>query len=272
MNRRWLLVLGSVALLGMAAPGRAQADARTDYLVRLLSESSQFRVRAQAAISLGAASAQPAVVDALVVALKDEHPAVRAAVASALGKLGASAALPALKAAANDSEAPVRAEVQAAIARLSSAGGSQSAGVASATESRGPARFYVAVGRPASKAPEVDAAALESARRFITGRLAELDGVVVAPADESVAAAQAQLKSRKLTGYYIESSVTQVEERPDGATRVAVSLIVATYPGRDIRAMVNGAATAMGHGQDIRRQALEGAFNGALRKVPQALR
>jgi hypothetical protein len=264
--------LACFAALSWFAASQVQADTRTDYLLKLLAESSQFRVRAQAAISLGGAAAEPAVVQALVGALKDEHPAVRAAVASSLGKLGASSAASALAALKNDPEPQVRAEAQSAIARLSAAPQGGASATGGGTGSRGPPRFYLAVGRPGSKVPAVDAAALDGARRFIMQRVAELDGVVLAPPDETNAAAEAQLKSRKLTGYYLESAVTQVEERPDGATRVAVSLIVATYPGRDIRAMVNGAATAMGQGGEIRRQALEGAFNGALRKLPQALR
>jgi len=270
MNRRFFL-LTWVALLAGLCVSTVQADTRTDYLVKLLTESSQFRVRAQAAISLGAAAAEPSVVQALVTALKDEHPAVRAAVASSLGKLGASSALSALTALKDDAEPQVRAEAQAAIARLSSSA-TKSVAPSSGTASRGPPRFYLAVGRPGSAVPSVDQATLEGARRFIMARVAELDGVVLAPADETVSAAKAQLKSRQLTGYYLESSVTSLEEKPDGGTRVAVSLIVATYPDRDIRAMVNGAATAMGRGGEIRRQAMEGAFNGALRKVPQALR
>ena len=55
-------------------------------------------------------------------------------------------------------------------------------------------------------------------------------------------------------------------------TRVAVSVIVGTYPGRDMRAILNGAATVPGSGgPEADRAAVEGAIRGALRNLPQAL-
>ncbi|MEM9193221.1 MAG: hypothetical protein AAGF12_28865, partial [Myxococcota bacterium] len=52
-----------------------------------------------------------------------------------------------------------------------------------------------------------------------------------------------------------------------------VSVIVNTYPGRDMRAILQGAATVQGGGSgpQARRQAIEGALSGALRRLPQAL-
>src|SRR5689334_15704301 len=76
----WLFAL-------LLSPHGALADARSDYLVRLLAGSTQFRVRAQAAISLGSVEPAASVVSALSKALSDEHPAVRAAAANSLGRL-----------------------------------------------------------------------------------------------------------------------------------------------------------------------------------------
>src|SRR5262245_61338209 len=84
----WLGVLCVFAIASSAA-----ADARSDYLIRLLKDSTQFRVRAQAAISLGGVESAPEVVDALMTSLSDEHPAVRAAAANSLGRLSDSKAL-----------------------------------------------------------------------------------------------------------------------------------------------------------------------------------
>ena len=53
--------------------------------------------------------------------------------------------------------------------------------------------------------------------------------------------------------------------------RVAVAVIIATYPGRDMRAILRGAATAIGSGSSTKRQALEGALSGAMRQLPAAL-
>lgn len=257
--------------LSLGPAQRAQADARSDYLVQLLTGSSQFRVRAQAAISLGAVQADGKVVEALGRALRDEHPAVRAAAANSLGRLEDPAALAALKAAVNDAEAPVRAAAAAAVARIESTQRGSGRGVAvTPVVPSGPARFYVAVGTPATRASGVTEADLASAHQTLRQRVQEIEGVVLAPANESSSAAQQVLRSRGLKGFYLESSVTSLENKPDGGVRAVVSLIVATYPGRDMRAVMQGAATALGGG-DVKSQAVEAAFKSALRQLPQAM-
>lgn len=248
----------------------AAADARSDYLVRLLTGSTQFRVRAQAAISLGGIEANDSVVQALAVALRDEHPAVRAAAANSLGRLEDSKALGPLRSAANDPEPPVRAAVQAALHKLEAADRGSVAVTELPTAPAGPPRYYVAIAKPASRVPEMASAELDKAHAMLRERVGQLDGVVLAPSAESNASARDVLKARKLKGFYIDSSVTSVEQKPGGGTRVAVSVIVATYPDRAMRAIMQGAATAMGGG-DVRAQALAGAYKSALSQMPQAL-
>jgi hypothetical protein len=263
--------LGAILIALSFPASTVHADARSDYLVQLLNGSSQFRVRAQAAISLGAMQADSKVVEALGRALRDEHPAVRAAAANSLGRIADPASLTALKAATTDSEAPVRAAASAAVTRVEaakrSAGGSV---VTTPAVPAGPARYYIAVGAPASRATGVSETDLRTAHQVLKTRVQEIDGVVLAPANESNSTAQQVLKSRKLKGFYLESSVTSIENKPDGGVRAVVSLVVATYPGRDIRAMMQGAATALGGG-DIKSQAVEAAFKSALRQLPQAM-
>lgn len=259
-----------IGLALAAAAGSARADARSEYLVQLLSGSSQFRVRAQAAISLGAVQAESNVVAALGRALKDEHPAVRAAAANSLGRLADPASLTALKAATSDIEEPVRTAAKAAVAKIESSGRSGSGMATLPTTPSGPARFYIAVGIPASRATGITDSDLRAAHQTLKARVQEIDGVVLAPANESNTSAEQVLRSRKLKGFYLESSVTSLENKPDGAVRAVVSLVVATYPGRDMRAVMQGAATALGGG-DIKSQAVEAAFKSALRQLPQAM-
>lgn len=269
-RNRWL-ALTCVAMLTIACmPTSASADARSDYLIQLLSASSQFRVRAQAAISLSAVQSEATVVDALSRALGDEHPAVRAAAANSLGRLAEARTLPSLRTAMRDPEEPVRTAASAAVKRIESMQTAARGTVIEAPQPAGPARYYIAIGAPASRATGVTDTDLRAANDGLRARVSEIDGVVLAPVDESNTAAQKVLKTRQLKGFYIESSVTSIENKPDGGVRAAVSLVVATYPGRDIRAMMNGAATVMGGG-DIKAQALEAAFKSALRQLPQAL-
>lgn len=250
--------------------GIARADdPRSTYLIKLLEGSSQFRVRAQAAISLGSVEASPAARTALTAALRDAHPAVRAAAATSLGRVGDSDAVAVLRRLERDPEAPVRSAVRASIARLERER-APSDSVVDLPRSTGPARYYVAVGEPASRVPHVDGPALAQARAYIKSRVAQIDGVRLAPDSESARAAETVLKKEGLKGFFLESSIVSVEKKAGGAMRVAVSVIVATYPGRDMRAMMQGAATVSGSSAQIYRQALEGAFSGALRQLSQA--
>jgi hypothetical protein len=265
----------SLLLLITALALSAAADARSDYLIRLLKGSSQFRVRAGAAISLGAIKGSKEVVEALSGALKDDHPAVRAAAASSLERIGDPAALGALEASRNDVEKAVRAAVEKAIARLSRAAGSRRVTVSSRTpsgmRSTGVPRYYVGVGMPGTASRSVDRRLLEHARRFIQSRVSELDGVLIAPENESPGLVRKVLASKKLAGYYLDSSIVSIESQPGGGTRAVVSVIVGTYPERDMKMILQGAATVIGSDSRGETQAVEGAFRGALRRLPQAL-
>ncbi len=273
------VVIALSLFVGHAAT--AHADARTDYLVRLMGTSTQFRVRAQAALALApAAPTDGAVTQALVRALRDEHPAVRAAAVSSLQSRNDVSVLDALRAAKTDrdrSVASAAARAVTALERTARATRPSTPSTNTGTDttpppSNGRARFYVGVATPATTA-SLSPAVLSSARSFIVQNVTQIPGVQIAPATESNAAARRVIQDRRLVGYYLDVSITSVEERPGGALRAAVSVIVNTYPGRDMRSILQGAATVSGSGagDEARQQAIEAALTGALRRLPQAL-
>jgi HEAT repeat protein len=94
----------AVVALSLSFTAVAAADARTDFLIRMLATSAQFRVRTQAALALGGQAPAGSITQALAKALGDEHPAVRAASASSLGRLKDASAAPSLRAAQNDKD------------------------------------------------------------------------------------------------------------------------------------------------------------------------
>jgi hypothetical protein len=261
----------------------AHADERTDYLVRLLQTSAAFRVRAQAAVSLGSVPPEPSVLQALSNALRDDNAAVRAAAANSLGRLGDPSVLPALRAVERDPEAAVRTSVAEAIASLQRAGSGRttvasttsrttSSSAGATTAPSGPARYYVGIGVPGSRVSSVDPSVLQGARAFIQRSLMSMQGVVLAPDSESVAAANRVLRERSLAGFYIDSSVTVLEQRPDGALRASVSVVVQDYPGRNVRSMLTGSATVSGEtGTAAQRTAIEAALGSALRNLGTAM-
>ncbi len=260
----------------------ALADARTDYLVRTLSTSDSFRVRVQACLSLG--QLQPSsqqIVSALSGALRDSHPAVVTAAATALQNLEDPAGLPALRLARRANTGEVRRAIDGAIMSLqrvvalrgSSGSGSGSSGSTGASGQssgpRGPVRYYVGIGAPGA-GNGVSAELASRAEETLRREVGNIEGVELAPPNESSSAARQAVQRRRLTGYYIDSSIVSVE-RTSAGTRVQVSVIVGTYPGRDMRAMLRGSATAPGASSPSNeRAALEGAIRGALRQLPQA--
>jgi hypothetical protein len=213
---------------------------------------------------------------ALIAALSDSHPAVRAAAASSLGRLGDSNNIAVLQRLLRDPEEPVRSAARGSIAKLEVDRKQQLAaaprsGSTAAPTPTGPAQYYVAVAEPGTRVPTLDRRQLAMARQYIKQRVGQMNGVLLAPDSEDFRSAENILKKQKLSGVSLDSSIVSVEKKSDGGTRVAVSVIVATYPGRDMRAIMQGAATVSGGGADAYNQALEGAFSGALRQLPQAL-
>lgn len=270
-----LLSLSALAAL-LAVGVTAYADARTDYLIRALRTSQMFRVRTQAAISLGGAETSPEVVEALTGALGDDHPAVRAAAAAALERHGDPDALPALREAARDREAVVRSAATRAVRALERVARTRPRSTPTdprpSRPSGGQAQYYVAVGTPGTKVRGIDREALRSARAAIERSAQEIGGVRIAPDGERPGAAQRVISEDGLVGFFIDSSIVAVEERPGGALRAQVSVILQSYPDRNIRSMLSGAATVTGgSGATLRQQAIEGAFRGALRSLPQAM-
>lgn len=130
----WMLLAGFASCAGLAtAPAFAvephaadvqsvsvqpPENAQSNYLIKLLEASSQFRVRAQAAISLGMLEKSQAIHGALTAALHDVHPAVRAAAATSLGRIGDVNHLNVLRELNADPEQPVRNAARTSIAKL----------------------------------------------------------------------------------------------------------------------------------------------------------
>ena len=241
----------------------AHADGREDYLIGLLHKSKGFRVRAQAALSLSQLPASSESVAALERAVRDRHPAVRVSAISSLRRLGAKEALPTVKQARRDRNKSVRRAAAEAVDALEA--------IVERPRGPGPPKHLVAVGMPGTKASRVSRQMLFDARIFLNEKLIEIAGVELAPDDLSPADAKREIARRKLRGYSLESSIVTLKSRGN-RVRAEVSIIMLTYPGRDMRAMLRGAATASGrYSAETAEQAIQGAFVGALRRLPQAL-
>ncbi len=281
---RWLLwVVLVLAALAGPTRGSAQTGDRAAYMINMLATSSAFRVRAQAALRLGEMPSTPAIVQALVTALRDSDATVRAAAATSLGRVGDTTAISALRGLSSDSAPPVRSAATAAITAIqgrgssgtgtgTSTGTATGTGTGSGTAPSGPARFYVGVGDPGSTVAGIDPSLLTSARSTAVSSVTAMSGVVLAPQGESASAARSAIGSRHLRGYYLDISIIDLTTRPDGSIHAAVSVVVQDYPSHNIRSMLSGAATASGvSGVSGQRAVVQAAIQSALRGLSTAM-
>ncbi|MCC7538694.1 MAG: HEAT repeat domain-containing protein [Deltaproteobacteria bacterium] len=270
------------AIVELVACDAVLAQGRTEYLVRMLRTSSQFRVRLQAALSLGALGDRAAV-PALADALRDDEAAVRAAAAASLERLGDPnpTAITNLRALSRDPEASVQAAARRALRALEQA--ARASPSVPTTPTRPPAggggggggssRYYVGLGNMGSKVSGVSAATLARLRDVMRANVSGMSGVVMAPDRESNGSATRVIRDRRLTGFYLDGALTSLGPS-GGGLRAEVSVIVGTYPGRDIRVMLRGAATVQGVDistasarQQAESQAIEAAVRSALRRL-----
>lgn len=128
-KRTWVLLASLAVCAGLSVTPAFAGDevaaqpaenAQIRYLVKLLGSSAQFRVRAQAAIALGLIEDSQAARSALQAALQDPHPAVRAAAATSLGRIGDPNHVYSLRMLAADPDEPVRNAARASIGRIES--------------------------------------------------------------------------------------------------------------------------------------------------------
>ncbi len=241
------------------------AESGAAYLRNLALNSSSFRVRVQALISLGRNAPSDITRATMREALGDAHPAVRTAALDGLARHGDQGSLSAISAHFRDASPPVRASAKRAHQTLRAALAQRGTGPASSK------KYYVQVGRSSSNVSGMSPEVTAEARRVTERTLAGMDAVWVARGDESPATVNKLLKQQKLHGFIVDSSIVTLESTPSGL-RAVVSVIVGTYPGRDIRAMLRGAATAQGGDErNASVRAVSGAMQGALRQLPSAL-
>lgn len=246
-------------------PERARGERGTAYLIRIFQTSRDFRIRVPVAISLGRVGSPPAIA-ALVAALSDPHPAVRDAAAGALGRHGGAPVLPALRGAlATERDVNVRHSLSAAIARI------DTAGEAPALAPRGwGARYYVAVGAPSAARTDVTASQLAQVELAVRSAVGGLAGVRLAPPREGANTSRAVLEGSTIEGYHLDIAVSAFERDGRGNAHATISIMVATLPGRDLRAVVKGSAAVESIGDPDRAatNVLEGAARSAVRQLP----
>lgn len=295
-----MLLCAALYVSSVVSPGTAQTDYST--AVRVLREGRDFRARARACLAL-ANSNDPSLVPHLVAALSDSSPAVRAAAAAGLGRLGDASVLGALRRAAADEASVVRLEAERAIQRIEAnatiaiPSGPRGAFVRTETRPGLPAasvvpqarainwpvvRYVVVVGslenRSAYRHHSLDRVLAREVMRNLVG----LRGVAVMREGEEPEDAAREIRRRRLPKLRLEGSLNRVDRRGVSrqlSVRCEVSLMLLEEPGRSIRGVLTGVATGTSPERGARdeqerylaEQALAGAVRTAMSGAAQAI-
>jgi len=294
--------LGAALCVALAwLPPLLEAQHDRAAMIRTLRTASDFRVRVQMAFAMGN-TRDPSLRPHLERALRDSNPAVRAAAATGLGRLGSRAALRALRRARRDNSASVRMQVERSIRTLESAGTETQTARAPRRRPTGMGevytpvtvlpragtvpwprvRYVVVLGRMANRSSfrggEVLAARL---RDEVARNLMLLRGVAVFRGESEVdARARREIQRRRLPKLQLDGNLTDVDRsrrRGEVSVRCAVSLML--LEEGNIRGMMNGAATGSEaprrdpqQQQRLAQQALSAAVRSAMSGAPNALR
>jgi len=134
-------------------------------------------------------------------------------------------------------------------------------------------RYYVGVSEPGVAGTCADEAQLAVLSSGVSTLLSSFGDVVVETAGQRPPRAVRRLiESGDLTGYQIETSLARLEQRP-GEYRAVVMVVVASFPERNVRSVLEGSARVAAPRLD--RETLgalmEGALASALRDLPRAL-
>jgi hypothetical protein len=218
--RRAALGVGLLVALA-TVPARAQGD--VDRMVDRLrnSRGSDFRVRTQAALALGASKSQRAV-QPLCSALSDENTTVRAAAAAALGKLqlgGAQCIEARLK---TEQSSTVKTAMQKAL-DLVRGGGEPTF--------RPDSKFYVAIGKTSDKSGRTGDGVDRMVRAAMVSAAGPL-GIVIAPATETPEDAKRRLAAHKgVRAFYFSPRVAPFDYA-NGNLKVRLEIAFFTYPDK----------------------------------------
>lgn len=245
----WLIVC--LVALTAAAPIGAQ-DRST--VVRVLEEGADFRARVRAALALGS-SGDPAMAAPLTRALgRDDNAAVRAACAEGLGRLGTSSSRTALERATHDTSESVREAATRALRTLTASSPPPPAPAPAPIPTPSPghvdwshASYVVFVGSLSDRSGYAHARLVTLLGTEVRRALGGVRGAVVLGASDPRTEADREAAARHLPEYRIEGSVSGVHPQTSGhdlRVRSEVTLVLMDDATRNIRASLNGAATA----------------------------
>ena len=228
-HRVRFILLSVLCLVVLMAPGTALAKPSVAELASKLRTGSDFRVRVQAALALGASRSNDAV-SPLCDGLEDTNATVRSAAAAGLGRLGKRDGLTCLdKRRKAETNGSVKSQIDRSISQIKAGGGG---GLSRAPT--GSSKYYVAVAATKNKgsrnASEIDSIVQAAVRKALMAN----STMAIAPSGETAAQAQAVLSKHKVRGYLLQPTV-EAPVYADSKLTVRVRLTMFTYPNQALQ-------------------------------------
>lgn len=215
---RCLLLGALLGTVGVTAvrPAAAEDNAEFDRLLKNLVSGSDFRIRTQAALALGASKSNRAL-EPLCGALSDSNATVRAASAAALGRLRMGSDC-LQKRLASESSSTVKSAIQKALDPVFT------------TDTK----YYVAIGKVSDKTGRPGDQVDEIVHRAMAQAASGLPSFTLAPTGETLAEAK-----RRLTGHGNVKPVflaprVPVPEYANGNLTVRIEIAMFSYPDKSL--------------------------------------
>jgi hypothetical protein len=219
LARPCVALLSGLALWLLSSAALAQARVDLERMIANLRNGSDFRVRTQAALALGASKSGRAM-QPLCGGLADSNTTVRAASAAALGKLQQGGADCLERRLASESSQTVKSAIEKALERVRG-GGEPVFGPDS--------KYYVAIGKTTDKSGR-SGDVIDRMVRSAMASAAGAVGIVLAPQDETPADAKRRLKAhRGVRGFYLSPRLGSFDYSGENL-KVRLEIAIFTYP------------------------------------------
>lgn len=289
-GRKWQRAVASIVFLAtlLMSPASSSVAAAQDQilLLNMLQDGRDFRVRTQAAFAL-ARKNDPSTVPALEYALKDKHPVVRAAAATALGRMASVRSLAVLRIAARDRESSVVEQARTAIELIERASASQtptaSAALAASKANSSAlerARYAIVLGEMHNESGFSGPELARVLQASLARELASLRRVALFSIEDRAQLAEAE--ARGLPLIRLEGNVVQIMRELEGeqvSVHCEIALLLMDQSDRNLRSVLKGAATGIEpqtgplapQEKRLARKAVDGAVRSALRNASSAI-
>lgn len=263
------LVCGTLSVHGSFAFAQS---ARASFLLQMLRSNPEPRVRTNAALRLGELRERDTVLPLLDILATERDSTVQATIIATLATIGDPRALSAVQALTRSPSREVAAQARRAVAALEAASRTGNGATSNSTNEPGASQsspngaqpvVLISTGRvnlQAGVAPSLQATAQRALERALDARSE------VVRHSGSAAQAANTIRSRRLRGaHQFDVNVQSVTQQPNGV-RVAVSIVVSTYPGRAYEFDASSTVTVSG-GADPYEGAITTAMNSAVNRA-----